>query len=125
MIEGDEAEILTATDAHAVGETLLIREYLLSDDGAHIPLVSSTTNAHTGDEVMMMSSTPKHHQPVPRVEDSNDSQLTAELNGGISVQNLPYARPITPQSFSRPHTASKTLPQQCKSSSMKNIIMTS
>lgn len=119
MIEGDEAEILTATDAHAVGETLLIREYLLGDNRAHIPLVSSTANAHTGDEVIMMSSTPKHHQPVPRVEDSNDSQLAAELNSGISVQNLPYARPVTPQSFSRPHTASKALPQQCKSSSVK------
>ena len=113
MIEGDEAEMLTATDAHAVGETLLVREYLLTDDGAHLPLASSVASPHTEDELTITSSTPKQNHPVPSVQGST-SQLTAEASGGVSIENLPYARPVTPQSYGRPHTASKALPQQRK-----------
>lgn len=119
MIEGDEAEMLTATDA-PLGETLLIREYLLVDGEAHLPLASSMADPHTEDE-LVTSSTPKPNQPVPSVGSS--SQPTAQANSA-SVQSLPYARPVTPQLFSRPHTASKALPQQCKSlSSVKLIII--
>ena len=115
MIEGDEAEILTATDGYAVGESLLVREYLLTDDEAHLPLASSKANTspHTEDEITMTSSTPLQDQPVPSVKDSN-SQLIAQANSSVSVQSLPYARPVTPQSFSRPHTASRALSQQRK-----------
>ena len=115
MIEGDEAEMLAVTDA-PVGETLLVREYLLVGDqansSAHFPLASSMANPHTEDE-LVTSSTPRQNQAVPSV--GNDSHLTAQTDT-VSVQSLPYARPVTPQSFSRPHTASKALPQQCKSS---------
>lgn len=127
MIEGDEAEMLTATDAHAVGETLLVREYLLvRDNEAHLPLAltSSAANPHIEDDVMMTSSTPKQSQSVPSVRgsSSDSSQVMAEANSGASVQSLPYSRPVTPQSYSRPHTASKALPQQCKSSGGKFMI---
>ena len=117
MIEGDEAEMLTATDT-PVGETLLVGEYLL-DDEARLPLASSMANPHTEDE-LVTSLTPKPNQPVPGV--GSGSQPTAQANS-VSVQSLPYARPVTPQSFSRPHTASKALPQQCKSSSVIIIII--
>ena len=117
MIEGDEAEMLAVIDA-PVGETLLVREYLLVGDqansSAHLPLASSMANPHTEDE-LVTSSTPRQNQAVPSVGSGSDSHLTAQTDT-VSVQSLPYARPVTPQSFSRPHTASKALPQQCKSS---------
>lgn len=113
MIEGDEAEMLAATDA-PVGETLLVREYLLlvgdqANSTTHLPLASSVGNPHTEDEPV--TSTPRQDQAVPSV--GSNSHLTAQMT--VSVQSLPYARPVTPQSFSRPHTASKAIPQQCKS----------
>ena len=113
MIEGDEAEMLAATDA-PVGETLLVREYLLlsneANSTAQLPLTYSMANGYTEDELVTLI--PQQKQPSP-MANVGSTQLVPQAN--VSVQSLPYARPVTPQSFSRPHTASKALPQQCKS----------
>lgn len=96
--------MLPATDT-PVGETLLIREYLLDEVNSSTQLLSSITHP-TGND--LLTSTPQQkssecntHQPLQPVAD-------------IPLQSLPYSRPVTPQTFNRPHTASKALLQHCK-----------
>ena len=102
LIEGDEAEMLPATDT-PMGETLLIREYLLDEANSSTQLLSSPpgNDLLTSTASQQKSSKGNTHQPLQPVAD-------------IPMQSLPYSRPVTPQTFSRPHTASKALQQHCK-----------
>ena len=105
MIEGDEAEMVMATDA-PVGETLLIREYLLEEANSSTQLLSSMSNLQSKEEVV--ASTPQKISPPTTA----DNAPHGHTQTGVTLQShLPYSRPVTPQSFSRPHTASKAAAQ--------------
>ena len=106
MIEGDEAEMVTSTDA-PVGETLLIREYLLDEANSTIQLLSSVSNISSSNKAMATSTPQRRAPPSP-----SSTAANAHHHGVALQSHLPYARPVTPQSFSRPHTASKAAAQQ-------------
>lgn len=95
--------MLTATDT-PVGETLLIREYPLDQANSATQSSSSMVNTLPVED-KSITATPQRSHTGP-------GSSTHLLQANIAVQSLPYARPVTPQSFSRPHTASKALDQQ-------------
>ena len=106
LIEGEEVEMSPATDT-PVGEALLIREYILNEANGSTQLLSSViTNPPPENDLL----TPTPHQESSKGNAHQPLQPVAD----IPLQRLPYFRPVTPQTFNRPHIASKALQQHCK-----------